>query len=294
LKPELEAVGLIALLIVVTFALGVEFGVSGLPGALGGSGPPAGGRTSLAAGPPPEFVLRAEGINPNDLYASASYKVVPPYMMVPLVGLQAKLLSAGREITSHFGRLPSITLITNASGLASSPLPQGQYEVDISGSNFAANTFITMANNTISTLNFTLGPSAREVTALKVVSDDSDTGLEPTSRLYALLNCTSAPSNGFSELVGFEGVSSGHWVSGNVFYLNQSSGHPVSVNVFSLNQTSYGGPQTSLNATLVGSYQGTHGYWATLMPSRAYADYPSVSVMLFQYTPILEVNYTAG
>jgi len=279
LKSELEAVGLITLLIVVTFALGVEFGVSGLAGALGGSGPPAGGRTKLAAGPPPEFVLRAEGINPNDLYASASYKVVPQYMMVPLVGLQAKLLSAGREITSHFGRLPSIMLATNASGLASSPLPQGQYEVDISSSNFAASTVITMANNTISTLNFTLGPSAREVTAFKVVSDDSDTGLEPTSKLYALLNCTSAPSNGFSELVGFERVSSGHPVTGNAFYLNQ---------------TLYGGPQLSLNATLVGSYQGTQGYWATLVVSRAYADYPSVSVMLFQFTPILEVNYAAG
>jgi hypothetical protein len=50
----------------------------------------------------------------------------------------------------------------------------------------------------------------------------------------------------------------------------------------------------ALNATLLGSYQGTRGYWAVLAPAGAYASYPSVGVLLFQFVPMLEVNYTAG
>jgi hypothetical protein len=279
LKSELEALGLIVLLIITTFALGVEFGGSGLAGAMGGFGPAGGGGTKSAVALPPKFVLRAEGINPSDLYASGFYKVVPSEMMVPLAGLHAMLVSTGRGAAARLGRTPAIMLTTNASGLASGVFPQGQYEFDVSGSDFAVSTIITMTDNTTSTVNFTLSPSARAVTALKVVSQDSDTGLEPTSRLYALLNYTSAPSNGFSELVGFERITGGYSNVGIVVYLNQ---------------TLYGGPEVSFNATLLGSYKGTQGYWATLLPSKAYAIYPSVSVMLFQYTPILEVNYTAG
>ncbi len=280
MKSELEAAGLIALLFVVTFALGIEFGGSGLAAALGGFGPPGSPQPKAAATPPPPlFVLRAEGINPKDLYSSAFYKAIPAEMMVPLVGLHAMLVSAGRGLPTHFERTPSILMMTNASGIASGYLPQGDYEVDISGSNFAVSTAITLSDNTTSTLSLTLSPSARDVSTMKVVSQDSVIGLEPTSKLYALLNYTSAPSDGFSELVGFEPVDSATPASGIVFYVNS---------------TVFGGAQVSLNATILGSYPGTQGYWATLSPSGSYPAYPSVSVILFQYTPIVEVNYTAG
>ena len=279
MKSELEAAGLIALLFVVTFALGIEFGGSGLAAALGGFGPPGSAQPKTAATPPPLFVLRAEGVNPKDLYSSAFYKTVPADMMVPLVGLHAMLVSASRGPPTRFERTPSILMTTNGSGIASGFLPQGDYEVDISGSNFAVSTLVTLSDNTTSTLSLTLSPSARDVSAMKVASQDSVMGLEPTSRLYALLNYTSAPPDGFSELVGFEPVGSATPASGIVFYVNS---------------TVFGGAQVSLNATVLGSYRGTQGYWATLSPSGSYSTYPSVSVILFQYTPQVEVNYTAG
>jgi hypothetical protein len=280
LKPELEAVGLVTLLFIVTFALGIEFGGSGFAGASGGFGPPptSGGGKQIAI--LPRLVLRAEGVNSSDLYVSGSYRAIPANMKVPLVGLHANLVLPERNFPSYFSRLPSFSLTTNSSGLASGLFPAGDYEVEISGSNFALGTIITLADNTTATLNFTLSPSADAVSVLKVVSQDSVTGLEPTSIIYALLNYTSAPSEGFSELVGFESFSGMSPTSGGAINPNTTNPSPIT--------------PISLNATLLGYYRGIHGYWATLSPLGSNPDYPSVGVMLFQYTPILEVNYTAG
>ena len=289
MKSELEAVGLVALLLVVTFALGIELGGSGLAGPYGGLGPPEAATNKSPPIPPPSFVLKAKGINPSDLYASGFYSVVPADMMVPLVGLQATLVSASRDVT-HFGRLPSILMTTNSSGVASAILPEGDYEVDISEANFAASTVVTLTDNTTSTLNFVLSPSARAVSALKVVSQDS-TGLEPSSRLYALLNYTTAPSKGFAELVGYEPLSANSPSTTVVTHFNpQNFTFPYIRNGMSI----YFGTPISLNVTLFGAYQGTQGYWAILAPLGTFVAYPSSSVTLFQFAPILEVSYTAG
>lgn len=276
MKPELEAVGLVILLFIVTFALGIEFGGSGLAGTSGGFGPlPPTNNGGKQIAILPKLVLRAEGVNLSDLYASGSYRVIPANMKLPLVGLHAIFVSPERNYPSYFSRLPSYSLTTNSSGLASGFFPAGDYEAEISGLNFALSTNITLVENTTATLNFTLSPSGNAVSVLKVVSQDSVTGLEPTSIIYALLNYTSVPSEGFSELVGLESPTSGVAIKSNT-----TNPSPITL--------------ISLNATLLGYYRGIQGYWATLSPLGPYLDYPSVGVMLFQYTPILEVNYTAG
>lgn len=286
MKPQLEAAGVIALLLLMSVALGIEFGGSGLAGALGGLGPPGGSAPNKSsATPPPLFVLRAEGINPSDLYASGFYKVVPAQMMVPLVGLHVTVVSAEEGTPTHFSRFPAATLITNSSGLTSRALLQGEYEIEISGSAFAVSTVVTMTDNTTTSLNFILSPSAKAVSALRVISQDTSLGLEPTSRMYALLNYTTAPSQGFCELVGLEPP------------LRIYPWRPYPPNpglVVDLNVTAYGWTQTSLNATVVGSYPGTQGYWATLTPLGNSSVYPTVADMLFHFTPTVLVNYTAG
>jgi len=271
MKAELQAAVLILLLLVVTFVLGVEFGGSGLSGASGNFGPPlpsvAGKQT--AAIPPPEFVVRAEGINPQDLYASSQLQTIPPGLLVPLVGLHITLLTQGR--TSAFRRLPALSLMTNASGTASAALPPGNYEVTMFGSTFSLDTAVTLINNSTTTLSVQLRPSYRSVAVLRVVSPDTASGVESGSRLYGLIINATPPTPGPSELVGYGSGS--------------SAGFPFD------NAT---GALVSVNATLSGSYPGTTGYWATFYPAATYPTYPTVGVMLFQFEPLAEVNSTAG
>jgi len=279
MKSELQAGVLILLLLVVTFALGIEFGGSGLSGASGNfGGPSAAGKQITAAVPPPEFVVKAEGVNPHDLYASGLFRTLPPGILIPLVGLHVTLLTQGRSASS-FRRLPALTLTTNTTGMASANLVPGTYEVLMVGSTFSLDTAVTLTDNMTTTLDFQLHPTGQPVAALRVVSPDTASGVESASKLYALIENATAPTPGLAELVGYQ---SSYNASGIGFEV----GFPINATV--------AGPLVSMNATLYGSYPGTSGYWATLYPAGTYPSYPSVGVRLFQFEPLAEVNYTAG
>ena len=291
LKPELEGAALVALLFITAFALGVEFGGSGIAGAFGGGGTPSGSGGEGSAHFP-KLVLHAQGVNPSDLYASGAYDVIPPRMFAPLMGVHAEFVATGAISPFYTGRVITITLITNSSGLAASNFPEGNYNVTISGPSYRVNTTVQLMLDTTTTLGFTLSPSAEDVTILKVVSPDTVAGVEPTSMLYALLNYSSPPTSGFSELAGFEPASPGTVIG--VTY--SASGNSTSGQNPSQNATGpiYGGAPVLLNATLVGSYRGAQGYWAALAPLQVYPSYPLVDVKLFQFEPTIEVNYTVG
>lgn len=296
MKSELEAVGLIALLFVVTFALGFEFGGSGLSGVFGGPGP-----STVSNKPNPFslslFIVRAEGANPAAIYASSFHNATPANGLVPLVGVRAMLVAAGRTQPTGLVRLPTIVMITNSSGVAAAYLTPGDYVVRLAGSTFSTTTAVILDQNATATLSFRLSASVRAVSGLKVVSPDSISGLEPTSTMYAFLNYTSAPSTGFSELIGYEPASSAV-LSGSALSTTGSvtlyQNKTAAGGIVTLNSTIPVGPELSLNATLLGAHRGTQGYWATLLPSAAYPEYPSVDVMLFQFKSVVEVNYTAS
>ena len=297
MKSEVQAVVLILLLLVVTFALGVEFGGSGLPGASGNlGGPTASGKQITAAVVPPEFVVQAKGIDQEDLYLLSQLRTLPPGALPPLVGLRVTLLTQGRSATS-FRRLPALTLTTNASGLASAALPSGIYEILVVGSTFSLDTSVTLTDNSTATLNVQMHPSGQPVADLRVVSPDTTSGVESASRLYALLDNATAPPPGPSELVGYQAGSNAS-ASGTVSVVTQpginGSATLSGSGIRNPTYTGLAGPLVSINATLYGSYRGTTGYWATLYPAGTYATFPSVGVMLFQFEPTAEVNYTAG
>jgi len=267
------------MLLLVTLALGIEFGGSGLAGASGGFGTPSPISKQTKQNSQlvlPEFVVRAQGVNPKDLYASGSFKSVPDNMTVPLVGLHITLLSQ-EESSLLLRRIPTITLTTNASGIAATFLVPGDYDVQIAGSTFGAYTTVTMIGNITATLNVQLQPSGVPVGVIRLVSPDSVSGVEPSSKFFALIDNATAPAPGFAELVGFGPESSS--------LVEPGSGNPSYVNV--------AGPLISLNSTLQGTYPGTEGYWAALSPTAPYSAYPTQGVMLFQFEPLVEVNYTA-
>jgi hypothetical protein len=297
LKSEIEGVTLMVLLFIVTFALGFTFGGSGLAGASGGLGGSTGIGKQTVVTTPPKFVFKAQGVNPADLYASSLYNDIPQYMLVPLVGLHLTILKLGRPSTSGFVRLPSLTLTTNASGIAAASVQPGNYEALVSGSNYALDTAVTLTANTTATLYFDLHPSAEAVSTLRVISSDTVSGVESTTKFYALLNYTSAPLTGFSELVGFEtsvppnGTVQIILPSGTA---TSANGPTLQGPSLTFNGTVFFNPQVELNATLLGSYPGTEGYWAVLSPSGSSSAYPSAGVVMFQFKPLYEVNYTAG
>jgi len=286
MKSGLQAAALIALLLMVTFALGVEFGGSGLTGASGGFGASGGlskqtkqteqtGEYSLS-----EFVVKAQGVNPHDLYVSSSFRNIPSSMFVPLVGLHVTLLSQERS-SLLTRRIATFSLATNASGIASTFLLSGDYDVQLVGSTFSLGTAITLIANTTLTLSVQLQPSGVPVADLRVVSPDTMSGVETGSKLYALIENTTAPPPGFSELIGFQSGSG---------FSTLETGSNAGI-LFYANVT---GPLISLNSTLQGSYLGTEGYWATLYPTGTYPVYPTRGVMLFQFKLLTEVNYTAS
>jgi len=284
MRSGLQVAALIVLLLMVTFALGIEFGGSGLSGASGGFGASTGlskqtkqtvqtGQYSLS-----EFVVKAQGVNPQDLYASSSFRNIPSDMLVPLVGLHVTLLSQERS-SLLTRRIPTFSLATNASGIASAFLLSGDYDVELVGSTFSLGTAVTLIENTTLTLSVQLQPSGEPVADLRVVSSDTMSGVETGSRLYALVENTTAPAPGFSELIGFQRGSSTLVMETNagiLYYVNAT------------------GPLISLNSTLQGSYLGSGGYWATLYPTGPYPVYPTMGVMLFQFKLLTEVNYTAS
>ena len=286
MRSEFQAAALVLLLIVFAFALGVEFGGAGLNGASGAFGPPSGnGKQTTTATAPPEFVVKAVGINPQDLYMSASFGSIPPSMLVPLSGVRVTLTTQGTT-PIPFRRLPSFTLTTNKSGVASASLLPGNYQVQAVGTTFTLNTGLTLTNNSTAVLNIELRPTHQAVATVRVVSPDTISGVESASRIYALISNATAPPPGLSELVGAE---SGFTIepSSNSSCIGSSvclqSGFNATV-----------GHLVSVNATLLGSYQGTQGYWADLEPVGTYAAFPAVGVTLFQFEPIAEVIYTAG
>ncbi|GEM_PF-5668785 len=285
MKSELQAAGLIILLFVVTFSLGVEFGGSGLSGASGGFGSsgPAVHKESLAP-PPPTLIIRAVSVNSSDLYATAnSQQNISSQYLAPLVGLKVTVVEESRASFSGFGRLPSITLTTNSSGLASVEVSPGIYRASVLNQFFPLDTTVTMSDNQTTTLSLSLLPAAQSVGVVKVVSPDTATGLESTSRVYAQVGPGSIPSPGFAQLVGFvipqESNSTGIAVI-----------QPVTGLVFYSGLVYY----YVLNATVLGSYPGSSGSWVTLAPTGNYSAYPTQGVYLFQYKPTYMVNYTAG
>jgi hypothetical protein len=273
LNTKFEAAGLIVLLFIVTLALGFELGGSGLSGTS-----PGPGQTKIVANKGttislPEFVFRAKGISPMDLYQSSSYRNILPSMLVPLAGLRATLTPQKSLVASH-GRTPSLAITTNSSGLAAIFDLPGNYTFLISSAYYQLDTIVSLAFNTTTTLNFTLQPSAEVVTSLRISSPDSILGVEPLARLFALVN-GSGPTAGFAELVGFE-------------HAYQTYGPPGNVTVVTY------GPLVEVNTTVIGGYQGTQGFWAALSPSGSYPAYPTEAVLLFQYRTLYEVSFAAG
>jgi len=263
MTPRQLSAGLVVILFVLAMAMGLGFGA---PGARGGGGSPM---TSSVPpngepSPAPRVVVVAKGVSPSYLYESSSYSTVPSYMLVPLVGVRVALLDLSKGGISFRERVPTVTLRTNASGMAYVVVAPGNYSATISGPNFSLNTTLSLVVNSTTTLHLELNPSASAVGTMHVVSPDAVTGVEPGTRISALLGMQSAPRTGFAELIGY-GTT------------------PVTdeVGVFA---------QISVNATVLGFYPGVQGYWVVLSPSGSYPSYPTSGLVLFQFMPVLEVN----
>jgi len=216
---------------------------------------------------PPVLVVEAEGISPHFLYdSSLVYPGIPSFMLVPLAGLRVVLeqVSAPPSSTHVYG--PARVLFTNSSGFVEALADQGNYSVQVETRYVQLNTTISCFDNTTTILNIQLLPSPTKVDSLKIVSQDSETGLEPTTKLYALLTNATIPNGGFAELVGFP------------------SAYPGVANRTIV----------AINSTILGSYSTLHETLAVLSPSGPYSTFPTVEMVLFQYRPLYQVNYVAG
>jgi hypothetical protein len=288
----LEAGGLVVALLALTLALGLGFGGVGLSGISAASGPSGQGSSHLSTnGAYPAFsprvIIRAEGVNPFDLYLynldlyndhglhnssslNLSSPVLPQSMYVPLSGLRVTLTQLQKSSVSIRGQSQTQVLTTNSAGLALTFVLPGNYTVLFSGPNFEFETNIFFASGFITTVNFMLNPVAKAVTALRIVSPDSVSGVESETKLYALFNSSSPPASGFAELVGFN-PNSFLWEYG-----------------WGMGRYD----QFNLNATVLGWHASAHGFWVALAPLGPYPSYPSLDVVLFQYKPVYEVTYT--
>ena len=214
---------------------------------------------------PPTILVKAEGISPRYLYDSYQYSSIPSFMLVPLAGLRIVL----EQVSGNLGSIEVSTariLYTNSSGIVVTLANQGNYSVQVETHYAELNTTISCYDNTTTILSIGLLPSPTKVDSLRIVSQDSVTGLEPTTALYALLPNGTIPNVGFAELVGFQ------------------SAYPGVAN----------GTSVAVNSTIIGSYSASPETLVTLSPSGPYSSYPSVGTVLFQYRPVYEVNYTAG
>jgi len=266
LKQRFRSLGLIAVLFAVSLALGLVFVGGGLAGSA--SNP---GLFQLFAnrGPsanPPVIVVKAEGISPRYLYDSYRYPRIPSYMLVPLAGLRVALEQTSSSLSSSQVSSSTLILYTNSSGVAETLAYQGNYSVQAETRYVQLNTTISCYDNATTVLNIGLLPSPTKVDSLRVVSQDSVAGLEPTSRLYALLGNGTIPVGGFAELVGFQ------------------STYPGVTN----------GTSVVVNSTILGSYSTSLETLVILSPLGPYSSLPTVGMVLFQYRPVYEVNYTAG
>lgn len=212
----------------------------------------------------------ARQVDPFYLYRSASYANIPSYMFTPLAGLHVVLTSLNREAVSFRQRVPGVTLTTNSTGRAVGFMAPGNYSCVIAGSNFSLNTTVSFKVNSTNTIRFSLIPSGTKVTALHVVSPDTTLAVESQARISALLVNQSAPALGFAELVGNE-----------TFYI-PGSGIMIS------------GDALSVNVTVTGWYHGTEGSLALMSPSGYFQSYPTTSVILFQFRPVIEVKSVIG
>ena len=267
MEPRSQVAALVAILFALTLAMGLGFGAAGT-----GGGPSNVGSSTVpphnTPAPSPKVILVARGVNTSYLYQSSLYSPIPSYMLVPLNGIHVALTSLPREGASFRLRLPAITLRTNSSGIAYAIIAPGNYSVSIVGPGFNLNTTLSFGTNTTTTIRLDLQPTSDTVQAFHLVSPDTITGVEPMAKMTVLLGNRSSPVAGFAELVGY-GVSSASWP---VFILSQ----------------------VAVNATVIGSYPGSQGYWAVLSPSGPYPAFPTAGLVLFQFKPLLEVNSTAG
>ncbi len=270
MKPATQAAALVTILLVLSLAMGMSFGASGAGGGASNvsQSTVAPNRSPSSS---PRIIVVAQGVNPSYLYQASFQSSIPQYMLEPLVGVGISLTSLNREIFSIHERVPAITFRTNASGIAYAVVAPGNYSVSIGGPNFNINTTMSFLVNSTTTFRLSLLPSGYAVTSLHLVSPDSASGVEPLTRISALLRNQSAPSLGFAEIVGY--------------HLPVFSNGTSPVMVF---------PPVIFNATVIGTYPGIEGTWAVLSPTSSYADYPTVGVVLFQFRPVLEVSSVVG
>jgi len=268
-----KSAALVAIIFVLSLVLGLGFSGSG-----GGGGASNFRTTSVPASgsptPPPKVIVLARSVDPSYLYETRTLSSIPAYLFVPLRGVHVLLTSINREAVSFRQHVPGVILTTNSSGVAVGFMAPGNYSCVVSGSNFRLNTTVSFRFNSTNTINFTLLPSITNVTSLHVISPDTILEVEPQVRISALLASQSAPSLGFAELVG-----------------STSFGTPG----LGMNEIAEG---MTLNATVVGWYPGAQGTWAVLTPAASspghFPSYPTMSVVLFQFKPIIEVSSTAG
>jgi len=266
MNPRQRSAILVVILFALALAMGLGFGTA-RPGG-GGVNPlssttPPNGEPS----PAPKVVVVARGVNSSYLYESSSYPTIPSYMLVPLNGIRVALSDLNREGDSFRTRAPAITLRTNATGMAYVMVAPGNYSATVSGPNFSLNTTLFLVDNTTTTIHLELDPSASAVKTMSVVSPDVLASVEPGTKISALLGTQSAPDTGFAELLGYGPTTAADGI---------------------------GLAQYAVNATVVGSYPGAQGYWAVLSPSGSYPTYPSSGLVLFQFTPSLQVKTTVG
>ncbi len=289
MKSELEAVALILVLFGVTVFMGLEFGGSGLGGSspLAGGGPTP-GKTGGIAGFP-LFVFRAEGpdaTDPSSLLLTSSNANGPGSALVPLKGVRVTLTNVEARGFGGFSHLPADTLVSNASGLASTYILPGNYSVLITDGGFSATTMLSTHYNETTTLDFRLQPSSQGVSSVRVASPDSIATVEPSTTFYVLLANGPFKASESVELVGFAqapAIEGGFtYLTGGFTYLTTNS------------SVLYLGPIVGVNATVLGLYQGTNGVWAALSPTGSYSAFPTSDLRLFQFLPTYEVSYGAS
>ena len=266
MRQRLRSLGLIAVLFAVSLALGLVFGGGGLAGSASNPGLSQLFANKGLSANPPIIVIKAVGINPRYLYGSYQYTSIPSFMLVPLAGLRVALEQVSAPLASSQPYGPARIFFTNSSGSLVVLANQGNYSVQMETKYVQLNTTISCYDNTTTILNIQLLPSPTKVDSLGIVSQDSAAGLEPTTRLYALLPNATIPNSGFAELVGFQ------------------STYPGVVN----------GTSVAVNSTILGSYPASRDTLAVLSPSGPYSAFPTVEMILFQYRPVYQVNYTAG
>jgi hypothetical protein len=252
---------LLLVLLVMAGALGLVLGGGA---GLQGAGPGGLGRASTVAvqtSTGPIFLVKAESVVAS--FSSAGSGITARSVLAPLAGVRFDIRGVQSPSAALRGPLLSYYVITNSTGMGELQVPRGNFTVAASGENFALTEILSFRANTITFLNLKVLPTYGNVTSISVSNQDTLVGVEPTGTIFAdIAGRVSFTPDITSQLVGYPAGTSR--------------------------------TITSVDLTVVGSYDSPQGTLVVLKPLQPYPALPSNGLVLLQYKTNSTVRYIAA